>query len=282
MPEVELVNESVVLHQHGWLPLWCAEGEVELIGVDRTGKPVVGTAEVRRETRQVNIVYLGTRLSFSAFSANSRLLTYDGRAQQVGNCIECGSIGDVKFEIFNEVIAARLDQGTGKAMWAALEKSSPHCRSSHMWLPCRDSSAHPPPPGVTQYEVKSGPQLKFCVVRRDQLLTASASAWSQVYWKLGRTWSWSTEAGRVEWDVTQYLFALWYASACRAIGGAPAFVFEALQHSCSIGVDEERGETMPILRGSCGFSTPQASPAVLLAWKDRTWSPLAGGFILAS
>jgi hypothetical protein len=262
MPLAVLTRHSTLLTTSGWTET-STPGINAAIGVDRHGQLSTRDVEVSLSSDAAAEHFLGTRAAFGAFHSDTVVVDAGGGRRLVASICEAEEIQSLKWESCvygGDLMHLRsgMDQLWGAFGAAALARNT----DTLVVKSCRD--------GFVGEE-------RFVRVSRSQLeQDCAASGFAGA-----SKWIVSLLSARVDLasaDRRAYRLALWLATCRKATGERYRFVFDSIQHTCTIKVElaADAGQVEPL---RTAFSAGITNSSII-SWTDRSWSPVSSGFIL--
>jgi hypothetical protein len=255
--------------------------DCQILGVDRHGKVIQITAQLRRTGQRSRLAYVGTGAAVAAFVTDTRLLANDGKRWVVKDLVERINTSIVQFETVVRIPHVVEPDPSVEDLWTCLLDASAFRSAESVALRCRDSVADIGT-GTFLLLKQSGGGQSFAILSRDELATALGAEWCKTIITLTTRWLRHREEDRVEVERSAYFVALWFATALISSGSGYVFQFDSIQHSSYIFVKVTGQAPPPIQPLSSAFYSPGETNASSLIWSDQSVAPIAGGFLLAS
>jgi len=284
MPSAALVRESIVLTDHGWIPLSGRTFPHAIYGIDRQGKVAKGGITISQDHTPCKIAFVSTNLSFGFFSSCSSILKSDGLKGPVAEIVEGNLIAETNAEtVFPFQIQLHLERCTIDSIWIEIEQSAAFSLSEQVVLRCRSTL-----PGPLLFDddndlvaiEKYGGRF-FCVISKNDFYDSLLKNWPKTMRCLADIWL-TNDSGEFELRSSECCFGIWLLAALREAGLSYQIACETQQHTDFLYIEKSSSSTSLIGRGKSAFYRIDKSSLVQIQWSDPSWNPIANGFVLAS
>lgn len=281
MASVTLIRDSVLYCQAGWLFAGALDGSINLLGIDRHGRPTFESVMAKQTRHSSRITYVGTASAFGAFSPDSRILQSNGISRTAGQIVETGDIADLTFESYAPAAERVQTNAIIDMLWQELASVAASYNGSSLFVRCRE---HPSImarawQGVAIHD--SG-RHSYCTIDRDRFALDLEANWSECVDELVRGWCYVAEADRIELERQLVGTVAWLLTARCVESKAYSLAYDSLQHSAYVMVTSAAPSGARIMRGKTAFFVPSEAKTMQLHWADASWHPIASGFLLGS
>lgn len=284
MPSTILISKSALLGPNGWFTA-SAAGSVRLLGVDRHGQISTGEAKLEFTGAQTRGVFLAAGAAFGHFASQGSVLDSEGRRHVIGDIAEKGTIADLRFETYAQIGARSADTRSFSDIWTVLLNGGAISFKSGTIIRCRI----PAPDVASAFQATKAPFARvvesgsraYCVINERLLGESFVTDWQKTILILGGLCFGAPESiYRVEKQQT--LIGLWLLSALKKSGDGFSLKYDGIQYTVCVHLVASDAAPRSLERGMCACLEPDTSRECKLIWSDRSWSPIANGYLLSS
>jgi hypothetical protein len=281
MPCVEAVDASCVLLANGWAPLGSAPADTAIIwGVNRYGQ--WETARVRlHKANAGRVCYLGTRLTFGAFSQSTRLLSREGELFRFTDLPS----GEEPSPMWMELPAVELanDYGFDPSAYivSALDGIAAASSDDYIAVKCRSPRRRAVSDGLrsTFTKRRSGDAYYFLFDRR-LLQDALSNNWLILFEELVSL-LFSDSDGALLFDRSESLLVCYCVAYAVMKGIALSVSYDnslaTRLVSCKYDTSDNPSRMSEI---SCAFVSTDIGVPIRIEWDDRRWNPVLNHLIV--
>lgn len=258
----------------GWRDPLEVKPHEQVLGVDRHGQVRAHTVVLETLSAVEPLSYLGTVASFGAFAPSTRIQQSNGVAAPLQFLIERGTVQDLLFETVVPQFTDNACRISGQN-FAQMFRGQPAIHDTYL-LRCVEQSNDPHwhPDCISVRRIL---KQRFCLVDDAAARIYIKARWVKFIRALCRTAYYSKTDACIRIPRDQVDVTLWYLST----SDEPCCLsYDNLQHTCFI-FGKTGDRNIPISHGRVAFRTSRKAPTVAISWEDRSWRPVASGFLLA-
>lgn len=286
MPKVKLVENSSLMTEAGLCRLADINDDVEVYGVDRSGKLSLINVSISHLGNTSHTAYIGCTRSLGLFHSETRIMNSDGASFSTSELIYSCAIQEQRFEIELATVQKPLGSWIVAMLIGQLRHFSLVESENHAVLQAQGDCS-----GLESTNCISVERTNFLDCDRGHIivdLSAFAEAlvenWKETISRFVLCWcSYNPEEGIVEIDINRNFWALWYLMATMTDEYSYHLEYDSLQHSTTVRLQEGSSASHNDLsKGGVGFLRLGQVESYELQWSDTQWNPLSSGFILSS
>lgn len=272
-----LLDASLVHTPAGWSPCSTVSEVLDVLGVDRHGRPAFAEVTVRPGRSTDTIVFLGTSRSCGFFAGDSVIQTSRGHQHRAEEFLDA-SIGETNFEaILTSADRPRI--APPHALWHLLGFEAANEDGDSLFIRARrplGEAGKPPPDGSWRFERKAD---RVYGVLRSAFKSRPEVARDFID---GLVYLFTNEDGICEFGRRSSILAMAVATYYAGLDRPTTFQYDSLQHSAIIGLAVGRSDTNAVPRGLCGCAIAETATLFELGWDDPAWNPIVSGFIASA
>lgn len=281
MASVVLAGESLLHARGGWCFANAMKPTAEVLGINRQGQPVFERVTVEQTGQEGRSAYVGTSSVFGLFSNASNILHSDGTSRLAGEIVEAGEIAEAMFENHISVIGKARAHLIGDILLKELTAVSAFGSETEVSVCCRDASA-PLHGRWKELDTRQAGPHRYCMVERSHLKSDLDTAWSKCLVDLVATCYYVKDLDRLELERDLVGTITWCLSALNAETKGYVLSYDLLQHSAYVYVALSDEPKSPIIKGRTAFFGPLNTKEIIVSWNDRSWHPIANGFLVGA
>jgi hypothetical protein len=279
-------SRTLFLTPAGWLSPGFGSNSVQIVGLDRHGRPAVEQIAFQATGLNERPVFIGTSDSCGFLSPRSALMDHSGRSWTTERIVRDGSVGEMRFEHplttdrIRETRVAAVDDNIAQSLWRDLAYEAARHDDSNAWIrqrakPLPSDKRHKDgawrciPVGSRRYW-----HLQFSA------LAAAVQRPGVPDFLDGIQRAFGNEEQECQFMSSSSALAMHVLMLTRLASADSSLAYDSLQHSCSVRIVPSDPEHSAYSRGLCAFIAPRENAQWQISWNDSSWTPVCGGGLL--
>lgn len=272
---IEVQANTPLRANGGWRTAGGLSPLEELLGVDRHGEIVSRVVRTSFGRASLPSCFLGARHAIARLPASTRIWASGSQAVGADRLSGSGTDGSLRAETPTLEKVDKLGSASiedllmcivGMSVESSADRASLRARGKRLRLP----------PYLTTLDERL--LILDCACLRAELRT---KAWPVHLMRLAEALWWLDDESRFELPREAQVLLLTLLEAHGRERGPSRLVFDSRQHSVQVGLCADSGGHLPFEALACSFRSEASTPCVALQWDERSWSPIAGGFLIA-
>jgi hypothetical protein len=271
-----LTSRSLLLTRGGWKMCGLMPRELLVAGFDRHGQLQMKNISLSQTGAATRPAFLGTTACCGFFSSGTRLRDASGTAWQVGNLVQSGTIGDLRFET---ALSAGSDLGVDdeqlRLLWDALCVDAAEVIQDTATVRFRSDLDGTGRRRLCGTLLVSRERLYLSANRRQMLDTANADRIIDTIATIFRDGK-----GHATFSRDAFAAAMALAAVSTRDGIPYELTYDTLQHTAQVSWQGcSAKETLA--RGRCAHFVGTAENEWTASWSEPLWHPVSNGFLLS-